>query len=185
MTLHAKLRPAAFSVGIALFVILVVLGVFAYQWAHRMQWAHETLETLAPRHARLLGLQGEGDRILTALSEADRRLATLAHGAEHADERVAAELQQRVRQAAVEAGFIVVGSQILPASDHGTFVVVPVSVTLEGDLAHLFGFVDSLQAQQPAARIIALIATPLGGRGVTAERNLRIDATIGVARLLP
>lgn len=181
---HRPSAAALFSVGVTVLVLVGGLAVSAAFLMSRAKWADETLATIEPRHARLLGLAESAALIDAAGGEAMERLSALAHPAAVAADRVGADLQQRVRADAAAAGFSVVGSQILPVRELDGFEAVPVSVLLEGSLEHFAELADRVAAARPAIRVLGFNVTPLRGRGVTAARNLRVELTLASARLV-
>lgn len=179
------LRPALFSVGLSLASVLLVVVLAAGFLLSRAQWASDALETIEPRHARLLGLKAEQASLQAAFEAAAAQIGALAYAADQSGERVGTDLQQKIRTEAAEAGFSVVGSQIMPFKQLGGFEEVPVSIILEGSLEHLALLLDELAEASPLVKVVALNLVPLRGRGVTAQRNLRIDLSVASVRALP
>lgn len=179
------LRPAWFSVGITLALVLLLVALGVGYLLSRAQWASDTLETIEPRHARLLGLKAEQAPLQAAFEAAATQIGVLAYGADQSAERVGTDLQQKIRTEAAEAGFSVIGSQIMPARSLEGFEEVAVSITLEGSLEHLALLLDELAEARPLVKVVSLNLVPLRGRGVTAQRNLRFDLSIASVRGLP
>lgn len=127
-------RNGRLVVGFSLAVAVLLLGLFALQLHQRMNWAQETLASIEPRYARLLGLGMVGVHVLTGVDEINTDLARYAYSADVDAQRIGTDLQQRVRALAEEAGVSVVGSQILPARVHRGFAQIPLKVTVNGNL---------------------------------------------------
>ncbi|AUN95753.1 type II secretion system protein GspM [Pseudazoarcus pumilus] len=181
---RAALPAAAFSLGVSAVALLVGLLIVAGALLPRAQWAAETLDSIEPRYARLLGLRDAEARIAEADQALTERLRALAYSAATPADRAGAELQQRLRAQAAESGFSVVGSQIQPARELDGFEAVAVSAVMEGSIEHLAALAAQLGELRPAARVVALSVTPLRGRGVTASRNIRVELSLAVARLV-
>lgn len=180
-----RASPALFSVGVTVLVLVLIFGAAASFIASRAEWARSTLDSIEPRHARLLGLRDSADRLTAAAQQSGARVRALAQPADLPTDRVGAELQQRVRADAAAAGFAVVGSQILPVNEHPGFEAVPVTVIVEGALEHLADFLDRLDGRTPAIKVQSVSVTPMRGRNVAADRYLRVEITLAVARLTP
>lgn len=183
--MRPALRPALFSVGTTLALVLLLVALGAGYLLSRAQWASDTLETIEPRHARLLGLKAEQAPLQAAFESAATQIGALAYGADQSAERVGTDLQQKIRAAAAEAGFSVIGSQIMPGRSLDGFEEVPVSITLEGALEHLALLLDELSEARPLVKVVSLNLIPLRGRGLTPQRNLRLDLSVASVRALP
>ena len=107
---------ALFAVGSTLLVVVVVASVALSVILSRLQSAEETLQALEPRYARLLGLEGEHQRLQQALTQTSELLEGAAYPATLGGGRVGADLQQRLRVASESAGFVVVSSRIAAAN---------------------------------------------------------------------
>jgi general secretion pathway protein M len=175
---------AVFSLGVTGLALLLGVLIVASVLVPRAQWAAGTLASIEPRHARLLGLREAEAQITEADQALTERLRALAYSAATPPDRVGAELQQRLRADAAEAGFGVVGSQIQPTREFDGFEAVAVSAILEGSIEHLAALSERVDELRPAARVLALNVTPLRGRGVTPTRNIRVELTLAVARLV-
>lgn len=127
-------RSGRVVVGLSLLLLLALLALFASLLHQRMTWAQETLASIEPRYARLLGLGTVGVHILVGVDEIGSDLARYAYPAGADTQRIGTDFQQRVRTLAEEAGASVVGSQILPVRVHGGFAQIPLKVTVNGSL---------------------------------------------------
>lgn len=183
--MSAPLRPALFSVGISLAAVLLVFFLGAVFLLSRAQWANDTLATIEPRHARLMGLKAEQVQLQAAFDAAAAQIGALAYPVDQGSERVGTDLQQKLRTIASEAGFSVVGSQIMPFRQIEGFEEVPVSIILEGSLGHLMQLLDELGDARPLVRVVSLNLIPLRGRGVSAQRHIRADLSVASVRALP
>ncbi len=142
-------RNGRLVVGFSLAVAVLLLGLFALQLHQRMNWAQETLASIEPRYARLLGLGMVGVHVLTGVDEINTDLARYAYSADVDAQRIGTDLQQRVRALAEEAGVSVVGSQILPARVHGGFAQIPLKVTVNGNLEGIRGLLLGFEREAP------------------------------------
>ncbi|HRD32760.1 MAG TPA: type II secretion system protein GspM [Rhodocyclaceae bacterium] len=181
----ARSRPAFFSVGLTLSVLLLAVVLAAGFLVSRSQWASDMLASIEPRHARLQGLKAQDVALQAAFDAAAAQIGVLTYGGDQSTERVGTDLQQKIRAVAASAGFSVVGSQIMPARLLDGFEEVPVSITLEGALEHLGPLLDELAVARPLVKVVSLNLVPMRGRGVTAQRNLRLDLSVASVRALP
>lgn len=180
-----RVRPLWLFTGSVL-LLLVAIGLPLAGVLHtRAQWASETLGTIEPRHARLLGLLDRQADLAAAASAATAASADLLYPSDQTVERVATDLQQKLRSAASEAGFTVVGSQIQPVRNLAGLDEVSVVLTLEGALDHLAAFADALEGLRPQVRVSVLTMVPLRGRGVNAQRHLRAEMTLSSLKVMP
>lgn len=177
---------ARFVVVLAIALLLALAAVFASELISRYRWAHETLETIEPRYARVKGLQQIGDDIRTRRVEMDIALERVAHSADVEIGRIGTELQQRIRRIADELEIRVSGSQILPAREENGFVVVTVSGTMDGDTDALGAFLVGLSDENPPIIVEKLLAqAPRPGRRGEVSGRVTFQANMSVLRLLP
>jgi general secretion pathway protein M len=122
------------------FWLLVLAGLVA--WAVARVWsvheaAREQLETIEPRHARLVGLGTERVRLEEALRQASEALGRHVYPASRDVSQAGNDAQQRVRETFTKAGLEVVSIQLLPAKSGAQFDRIPVSLRLEGEMTAL------------------------------------------------
>lgn len=149
-------RDGRVVVGFSLVVLVVLLSLFASLLHQRMTWAQETLASIEPRYARLLGLGTVGARVLMGVDEISVDLARYAYPADADPQRIGTDLQQRVRALAEEAGASVVGSQILPVRTHGGFAQIPLRVTVNGDLEGIRELLLGFERETPVVLVDSL-----------------------------
>ena len=173
---------ALFAVGSTLLVVVVVASVALSVILSRLQSAEETLQALEPRYARLLGLEGEHQRLQQALTQTSELLEGAAYPATLGGGRVGADLQQRLRVASESAGFVVVSSRIAAANPLEGFDEIPLSLRLEGSLANLEAMLRALPELRPAVHLRSLSVSSVARRG-SRESELRVDMVVAAARL--
>ena len=178
-----RIRPLGFTLGTLALLAMLLLVPLASAVVTRLQWADDTLSTIEPRYARLLGLKAAEPQIVAAAAGVRDTVADLVYPQDQSAERVSTDLQQKLRAAATSAGFTVVGSQIQVARALSGFEEAAVSLTLEGALDHLATFADAVEQMRPLVRVSSLTMVPLRGRGVTAQRNLRAEVTLSSLRV--
>lgn len=151
---------------IAFTLALVVLPLLAgadYVW-RKHQWATEQLQTLAPRYARLAGLQEKAPELTRRLTGARKQLAVYVYPVESDPTQAGNDALQRVRAVFTQAGLTVASTQVLPAQAVQGFDRIPLSLRVEGELLHLQSalavlpgltpvvLVDGMNIQQAAQR---------------------------------
>ncbi|MCK2127783.1 type II secretion system protein GspM [Thauera aromatica] len=186
---HFPGRDARIVVGGSLLVLLLALAVIASFLIGRLNWAHDTLDSIEPRYARLLGLRELQPQLEAGMSEVAANLGRYAHPAAMDSARIGTDLQQRVRQIAETAGLGVVGSQILPSRTHAGFVQVPLKLTVDGNLEGLRGLLAAFEREVPIILVDKLQAnaTPQRqGRGQPpGEARLVVQIDLSVLHLQP
>lgn len=173
----------------SLAVAVVVLGAVAYLLLGKLSWAQDRLDALEPRYARLLGLREVKPRLEASLAEVGLTLARFAYPPEVDNDRVGADVQERVRRLAEAAGLSVAGSQILPVRVHAAFVQIPLKVSVDGDLEGLRKLLAGLDRETPIVLVDELqvnAATRRARRGEPSqEGRLSAQFNLSVLRLQP
>lgn len=166
------------------FALLLGVVAIADQLQFRYEWARDTIDLVDQRYARMLGIRDAAPVLEERLAATNRILARYAHDNQAGADRVGAELQQRVRALASEANVAVVGSQILPVRPAEGFEIIPLTLTLESDVASLRDFLLAAAAEEPLLRIDQMTITKLRQRrNQTAGDRLRVQINLGVIRL--
>lgn len=122
------------------FWLLVLAGVAAVAAARVWsvyEAAREQLETLEPRHARMVGLGADRERLQAALAQANEALGRHAYPSGRDVSQAGNDAQQRVREIFSKAGLDVVSIQLLPAKTAAPFDRIPVSLRIEGEMTAL------------------------------------------------
>lgn len=181
--------PGAQARLVALMLVTLV-GVLAALWAwelaSRYRWAHETLDGLTPRYARLAGILEAGIFIRARGREANEGLLALAYGPDVEVPRIGTDLQQRIRRLAEEVGVRVSGSQIQPVREHDGFLVVGVTATMDGEIGEVAEFLSRIENENPP--LIAekfLVQAPRAVRRGEIATRVSVQITIGALRLMP
>lgn len=177
-------KRARLSVGVTLLVLLVLLVPVVDQLAFRYAWARAAIAELESRHARMRGLLDAAPSLSKAVADALAALARYAYGAEIGIDRIGAELQQRVRHLAEEAGAAVVGSQILPPRAGDGLELVPLAVTLDADAGSLRSLLIALEAGTPSIQVDQLTITTLRQRSAAGDA-FRVQLVLSAIRLQP
>lgn len=142
-------RQGRAVVALSVIAVGLLLSLTASTLHQRMSWAHETLATIEPRYARLLGLGVVGPDVLDNVEQINAELLRYAYPATADAQRVGTDLQQRIRTLAESVGVSVVGSQILPVRTHQGFTQIPVKVTVNGNLEGVRGLLLGFSDETP------------------------------------
>lgn len=172
---------ARLTLGIALGGLLLLLAVPLGYLVDKTAWANGVIEEIEPRHARLLGLEEVGERIERERAKADATLAALVYPASLDIDRAGADLQQRLRSVAQQAGLNILGSQIVtvppsPVRDGAPaelFERIAVNINLIADLSALQNMLAALQQQQPTILVESLSLRPERDTGEGARLNVQ------------
>jgi len=124
---------------IALTLALIALPLLAganYAW-RKHHWAEEQLQTLAPRYARLAGLQEKAPELAERLAASRKQLGRYVYPADGDPIQAANDALQRVRSVFTQAGLTVASTQVLPGQATPGFDRIPLVLRVEGELLHL------------------------------------------------
>lgn len=179
-------RRARQSLALTLLALVVLALPVLDQILFRYNWAAEAMEELEFRYARLLGLREAAPRIDAALTRAQGYLQRHAYPADYPIDRVGAELQQRVRGLAGDAGIAVSGSQILPVISSEAYEIVPLTVTLNASPAALRDLLVVLAAQSPSIQVDGYAINNLRARrGAPESSDARVQLRLSAIHLKP
>lgn len=172
-------RRARWAVGVVLFLVFAAGVLFSYELNQRYTWAHDTLDQIEPRYARLLGLQQQGEPIAEALGKSQAQLARYVYPESVSAERVGTDVQQRVRQMAELSGLSVVNSRIALGEVEGHLQSVSVTVTVQGSGERLRELLVALPGDEPVLRLESAQIQSARGR----VRDDRITAQLSLVAL--
>lgn len=152
-------------VGLALSCALLLLPLLGAGWyvAHKHAWARERLEQLAPRYARLLGLEAQRSDLQAARQRATGAYAQYVYPPAADEAQTGNQLQQKVRDIFSAAGLQTISSQVLPAKQDQGFDRVTLAVRTEGEIIGVQSALAVLGNQQPLIMIDELTIQVLGG----------------------
>ena len=142
-------RAKVVLVTIGTLILLAALVIGADLW-RRTQWANRTMNEIAPRQARLQGMIEAKAQIETSLKTAQSTLAAIAYPANAGDaNRVATDIQQRVRKLAETAEMRVTSAQVLPAKSAEGFEEITIMINADGAMEHIQNLLLALEQQTP------------------------------------
>jgi general secretion pathway protein M len=167
------------SVGSTLIFIALVWSLAIGVILHFRHQAEQNLAELAPKYARLTGLQSSGASIDLAMSEQQKQLSQLVYDQAAGLDRVGADLQQKVRAAMIGGGMNVVGSQVFtPKPDEkATLGFVTISLNTTGTLETLRSALVAIAAIRPRVYVEELQILP-ALRGNEDEGGQQLTAVI-------
>jgi len=146
---HFPGRDGRVVVASVLVAALAMLALVTYLLLGKLFWAQETMASIEPRYARLLGLREVGPQVHASLASVGADLSRYAYPAATDAARIGTDMQQRIRQLAEAAGLGVVGSQILPARPHAGFTQLPLKLTVDGNLEGLRSLLAGFDRETP------------------------------------
>jgi general secretion pathway protein M len=179
-SLHTPRARASFAVGFCAVLVFAPMLLAVGYLAHKTLWAVDALDVGEPRLARLIGLREAGSQVTAARALAEDRLARFSYPASAVTDRIGAELQQRLRNAADSAGVSVSGSQVIKSREEDGLEQIPVSINFEATHEQLQHFLQALSAQSPAVFVDSLTLTPMRQR--TALDRLMVQGRFSVLR---
>lgn len=171
------------AVTLALALLPLVLGA-GYVW-RKHQWAQGELERIAPRYARLLGLEQQGRQIDARLDAIREQLVQYVYPAEMDATRVGNDAQQRVRSVLSTAGLTVVSSQVLPTKAEKGFERISLSVRVEGELIHLQSALAVIPSLNPVVLIDSINAQIIGVQRADRPQRLAVQLNLTVLHAKP
>jgi general secretion pathway protein M len=151
---------------IALTLAVIVLPLLAggnYVW-RKHQWANEQLQTLAPRYARLAGLQDKAPELTQRLAASRKRLGEYVYSADSDPIQAGNDAMQRVRAVFAQAGLTVASTQVLPGQKAQGFDRIPLVLRVEGELLHLQSALAVLPGLTPVVLVDGMAVQTTGQR---------------------
>lgn len=149
MTLADLRRPVIMKLVLVLCLVLGLLwGMIEAVQRHRA--AQASLDEIAPRHARLLGLIEKGGDIQAADQALQEAMAPWTYPADRDASQTGNAAQQRVRDLLAQAGLDVMSSQVLPAQETPFFDRIPLVFRVSGEPVALHSALAVLSGAKPA-----------------------------------
>lgn len=143
--------------------VAVVLGLLLYVlinlWGLRQGYI-ESIESITPRTARLLGIVQSADALIEADIQASFILEDVAYPAQPDAAAAAAAMQRDVRELVTAAGLSVSGSQILPRQAQEGFDRLVLDITAEGNIDSLEQALEALEEMRPLVFVQSLSVKP-------------------------
>lgn len=168
---------------LVLALLPLVLGA-GYVW-RKHQWAQGELDRIAPRYARLLGLEQHGREIDARLGAIRERLVQYVYPVEMDGTRVGNDAQQRVRSVLSTAGLTVVSSQVLPTKAEKEFERISLSVRVEGELIHLQSALAVIPSLNPVVLIDSINVQIVGVQRADRPQRLAVQLNLTVLHAKP
>ena len=167
---------------------LLLLGLLAplagagyWVWA-KHQWAQTQLAQLEPRHARLLGLQNNKDKLAQVDTAAKALLSRQVYPASQDAAQAGNDAQQRIRTIFSDSKLDVASIQVLPAKEQKAFDRIPVALRVEGDLVGLQNALALLEAQTPTVWVETLSVQTIGAVKPKSAQKLGAQLSLFVLR---
>lgn len=177
-------RDQAWIVATLVFILLPLALGAGYVW-RKHQWAQGELERIAPRYARLAGLQQDAGKIDERLESVRQQLAQYVYPAEMDATRVGNDAQQRVRSVLSSAGLTVVSSQVLPTKAEQGFERIALSVRVEGELIHMQSALAVIPSLNPVVLVDSINAQVVGVQRADRPQRLAVQLNLTVLRAKP
>lgn len=178
-----RVRELALVVG-TLLLVLVPLVFFGWYVFTKHQWAQGHIATLEPRHARLLGLEAQGDEIASVLAKANQMRAQYIYPPTQDSNQTGNVAQQKVRDIFSAAGLQIRSSQVLPPKEEKGFDRIPLTLRTEGDLIAVQSALAVLSSQLPVMILDDLEIQVLGGlASANPKFTPKLSAQFGISVL--
>ena len=182
MKRHLNRQWALAITLLALLLPLILLGWYVAQKHHSAQ---SQITQVAPRHARLLGMQQHADDLDTALTQARALLGQYAYASSQDVSQAGNDAQQRIRSIFTAAGLDIVSSQVLAPKPDTPFDRIPLTVRAEGQLLTLQTALIGLENQTPAILIEGFSVNTIGAVKAETPQRLAILFNLSVLREQP
>ncbi len=166
----------------ALVLLPIALGM-GYVW-RKHQWAQGELERIAPRYARLAGLQ-QAQQLDERLATAQGHLAQYVYPAGVDATQAGNDAQQRVRAVLGAAGLTVVSSQVLPTKTDKGFERISLAVRVEGELIHLQSALAVIPSLTPVVLIDGMNIQVVGVQRADRPQRLAVQLNLSVLHAKP
>lgn len=175
------MKSTARATAWAALVWLLLLGgllTLAVQWVWNLHdTAARQIETVEPRHARLLGLGSDKARLQAATEQVTHDINRHAYPGSRDASQAGNDAQQRVRDAFSKAGLEVISIQVLPPRATRQFDRIPIAMRVEGELSTMQATLAALPGLTPSLFVEALTvqaanASPAAAPRVTVEMQL-------------
>lgn len=140
----------ALLVALTLAVALLPLAAGAWYVLRKHAWAQDQLAQLAPRYARLTGMESQQDELRATSQRAARLYGQYVYPVAQDEAQTGNQAQQKVRDIFSAAGLQVISSQVLPPKEDHGFDRIVLSLRTEGELLAVQSALAVLGSQQPA-----------------------------------
>ena len=173
-------RDALYIAATVLILALPLLLGAGYIW-RKHQWVASELERIAPRYARLEGLQAQAEPLQEQRAALQTQLAQYVYPAAFDATQAGNDAQQRVRDVLSSAGLTVVSSQVLPLKQEQGFDRIALSVRVEGELLSLQSALAVLPGLTPVVLLDGLNIQVVGAQ--RADKPQRLAAQLDLSAL--
>lgn len=178
-----RMREWALVVG-SLLLVLVPLAVAGWYVFDKHRWAEDNMAKLEPRHARMLGLQAQGEEIASVLAKANQMRAQYIYPSTQDSNQTGNVAQQKVRDIFSAAGLQIRSSQVLPPKEEKGFDRIPVTFRTDGDLIAVQSALAVLSSQMPIMILDDLDIQVIGGLAVANPKFApKLSAQFGISVL--
>ena len=175
-------RRSAVICGVTLLIpALFYMNLLLSAWSLRADYAAD-IDRVAPRIARLEGVQQVEDQLRESAGAVQEQMARLVYPASSERASVAASMQTDVRQLLTNAGLTVSNSQVMPVREEEKFDYIGVKLTVAGDMASLDAALAELADFTPLVIVEGLDVWPTRQRRQKDEPEVQ-EATVSL-RLL-
>lgn len=147
--MNAAATRRALLVALTLAVALLPLAAGAWYVLRKHAWAQEQLAQLAPRYARLAGMEQQRGPLQAASQQATHVYGQYVYPVVQDETQTGNQVQQKVRDIFSAAGLQVISSQVLPAKEDHGFDRIALSLRAEGELLAVQSALAVLGNQQP------------------------------------
>lgn len=173
-------RRAQFLIALITGVALLLLCYLWLGFFNSYMQSSKEIYRFQPLMARLVGIEKAEAQLLAANDQAESDIQRFVFPDQGGADVAAAALQQKVRNLAVEQGFTVSGSQILPSSEGDGFQRLSINMTLNGPMSSLVGMLDSFALLEPTVAISTAQLSP--GRSRSNEQRVNMRITLQALR---
>lgn len=157
------------GISVAAVVLLCLYAVLQF-WMMRADYVAE-IDDIAPRTARLLGIEQSAGALATAGARANSVLGEVAYLNEADSATNAAMMQQEIRDLMTSAGMSVATSQIMPTQQYDGYERLRLDITVEGNINQLDEALRALEDARPLVFIESAKVKQFRGAGSSSYRR--------------
>lgn len=149
------------AVGLLLTIIICIALLIIMPWVNSLNEISEKIDEQAFRMTRYQRVIASRDEVLVDIEQGRKEINALGYfNTQESSSMAIANLQNRIKAMAVEAGGELTSSQVLPNKEHEGLVRIAVKVKLTGDIEMLRSLLYEIEVEKPLMIIDDITVVP-------------------------